>query len=50
MRLGRTAGLGVLAAIAAGAAQGAPEKQAVTGPVAVYWISAATNSGMAKSR
>jgi hypothetical protein len=45
MNLRRGAAIAVLAA-AAGAASSAPSRQPVTGPVAVYWMSASTNTGM----
>ncbi|MGH7022263.1 MAG: hypothetical protein ACREEB_01585 [Caulobacteraceae bacterium] len=47
MKAGRTAAL-VCGVAAAGMAASAPSaRQVVTGPVAVYWMSAATTSGMA---
>jgi hypothetical protein len=45
MKLVRGMAIAALAA-AAGAASSAPSRQPVTGPVAVYWMSASTNTGM----
>jgi hypothetical protein len=46
MKYVRTAAAGLALAAAGAAASSAPEHQAVTGPIAEYWMSAATTTGM----
>ena len=46
MHIGRTAAVLALAAVAGEALSAQPARQVVTGPVAVYWMSAATTDGM----
>jgi hypothetical protein len=46
MSIGRTAAVLTMAAVAGQALSAPAARQAVTGPVAVYWMSAATTNGM----